>query len=433
MAPSASRKATPLGIIHVPRRFAADEWGGTETVILEISRQQKRRGLEPRILSSRALCGVRSESMSGIPVKRYSYCYPFLGLPTDAVKTLDKKGGNLLSLSLYKALLTEPDVRLYHAHALNRIGGMVRSAARLRKKPLVVSVHGGVFDVPAGEQESLVKPIVGKFEWGRIFGALWGSRRVLQEADMVIFVGESEAAKAAKELGHDRFAYLPNGVDCARFAEGHGAAFRAKHGIPQEAFLVMNIGRIDAQKNQMLLLEAFASVAAIDSLAHLVLMGPVTQPAYAKKLAAFVEEKGLQARIKMLPGLRSHDPELVDAYHASDVFVLPSVHEPFGIVVLEAWSAGRPVIASKVGGLASLVANGETGLFIEPTSDNAADDLFQKLKTLRDNPALGVGLGCNGRRNAIACYDWSIIAAQTEALYQRAEQHAAARHGRSAS
>ena len=94
---------------------------------------------------------------------------------------MDKKGGNLLSLSLFTHLLRVPDVRLFHAHALKRLGGEVRTVARLRRKPLVVSLHGGVFDVPAAELDSMLRPIANKTEWGKPFGALFGSRRVLDD------------------------------------------------------------------------------------------------------------------------------------------------------------------------------------------------------------------------------------------------------------
>ena len=88
-----------------------------------------------------------------MPVDRYPHLYPFFGLSADDRAAMDKKGGNLLSLSLLRALIREPDVRLFHAHALKRLGGSVRTAARWRKKPYVVSLHGGIFDVPAAELE----------------------------------------------------------------------------------------------------------------------------------------------------------------------------------------------------------------------------------------------------------------------------------------
>jgi hypothetical protein len=74
-------------VIHVPRRFVAEEWGGTETVILEISRQQKRAGLVPRIITSMALARMQHEEIGGIPVHRYHYCYPFFGLSAAAISS----------------------------------------------------------------------------------------------------------------------------------------------------------------------------------------------------------------------------------------------------------------------------------------------------------------------------------------------------------
>ncbi|MEI6389638.1 MAG: glycosyltransferase family 4 protein [Verrucomicrobiota bacterium] len=417
-------------IVHVPRRFVAEEWGGTETVILEISRQQQRAGGRPVILTSMALATRREEEIGGVPVRRFSYSYPFLGLSRADRAAMDKKGGNLLSFSLFSSLLTQPEVRLFHAHALKRLGGEVRTAARLRRKPFVVSLHGGVFDVPAAEREQMLKPIANKPEWGKVFGALFGSRRILEDADQVICVGQSEMEKAKGQLGHDRIAYLPNGVDCAKFAVGDGAAFRARHAIPAGAFLVLNVSRLDAQKNQRLLLEAFARLLEAQPDAFLVLIGPETQPDYAAGLREFVAANGLARRVQILPGLRNDSPDLANAYHACDVFVLPSMHEPFGIVVLEAWSAGRPVIVSHVGGLKALVRDGETGLFISKAADASAEDLAGQLRVLCGSPALRQKLGVAGREEALLRYDWTRIGQQLEQLYQAAEQQAGHRYGR---
>ena len=410
-------------IIHVPRRFVAEEWGGTETVILEISRQQQRAGWQPEIFTSLALAKARAETIGGVPVRRFPYCYPFLGLSRADKAALDKKGGNLLSLSLFNALRREPKVRLFHAHALKRLGGEVRTAARRRKIPFVVSLHGGVFDVPASEVTTMLKPVENKVEWGKPFGALFGSRRVLEDADFVICVGQSEMEKARTELTHDRIAYLPNGVDCAKFATGDGAAFRAQHGIPTGAFLVLNVSRIDAQKNQLLLLEAFARLRRRQPEAFLVLIGPETQPDYAQKLRDFIAANQLDDRVCILPGMRNDNPELVQAFHACNVFVLPSRHEPFGIVVLEAWSAGKPVIASRVGGLQALVREGDTGWFIDPNAADAAAELAAKLDRLAREPELGSKAGAAGLREAWSHYDWTQVGRHLEQLYQRAEEN----------
>lgn len=423
-------RPAPNRIIHVPRRFVAEEWGGTETVILEISRQQQLAGGRPEIMTSMALAKRRKEQIGGVPVRRFGYVYPFLGLSRADRAAMDKKGGNLLSFSLLASLLVQPGVRLFHSHALKRLGGEVRTAARLRRKPFVVSLHGGVFDVPSAERDEMLKPIANKPEWGKAFGALLGSRRILEDADQVICVGKSEMEKARGQLNHDRIAYLPNGVDCARFAAGDGAAFRGRHNLPADAFLILNVSRIDAQKNQRLLIEAFARLRLTHPEAFLLMIGPETQPGYAAGLREFIVANGLGGRVRMMPGLRNDSPDLVGAYHACDVFVLPSRHEPFGIVVLEAWSAGRPVVASYVGGLKALVRHGQNGLFISRDGEGTAQDLAGQLGLLAGSPAMRQELGAAGREEARACYDWSRIAAQLEQLYQAAEQHAARRHGR---
>jgi glycosyltransferase involved in cell wall biosynthesis len=419
--------ARPTTIVHVPRRFVAEEWGGTETVILEISRQQRHAGLNPVIMTSMALAQRPDETISGVAVKRYPYCYPFFGLSAGDKAAMDKKGGNLLSFSLFAAMLREPNVRLFHAHALKRLGGEVRTSAHWRKKPLVVSLHGGVFDVPQAELDSMLQPIEDKTEWGKPFGAFFGSRRVLDDADQVICVGQSELDKAKQKMTHDRIAYLPNGVDCAKFASGDGAAFRAKHNIDPHAFLVLNVSRIDAQKNQLLLLEAFALLRTQQSKAVLVLIGPETQPAYAARLRAFATARKLSGCVKFLAGMRNDDPELVQAFHASNVFVLPSMHEPFGIVVLEAWSAGRPVVASHVGGLKTLVRDGETGLFFDPQAGDACAALAAALKRLYDEPALRRHIAESGLLEARSHYDWTRIGQRLESLYQLAEENCARR------
>lgn len=420
--------ATPKSIIHVPRRFVADEWGGTETVILEISKQQQLGGARPEIFTSLALSNTREEEIGGIPVRRFGYCYPYFGLSDADRLAMDKKGGNLLSLSLFTSLMRKPDVRIFHAHVLKRLGGEVLTAARLRKIPFVVTIHGGVFDVPAAEQEKMMEPAAGKVEWGKPFGALFRSRSVLDDADHVLCVGEGEMEKAKQHLPHGRISFLPNGVDPKKFAHGDGAGFRMRHGIGPDAYLVLNLSRIDFQKNQLALLEAFGKFRAARPDARLVLIGPETQPNYAEKLRSFIRAHRLEGLVLFLGGLRNDDPELVNAYHACDVFVLPSIHEPFGIVVLEAWCCRKPVIAARVGGLKSLVRDGDTGLFFDPGS-GGVEELAVKLEQVARQSDLSSRLGTAGFDEVHKKYDWAIVARKLESVYALAEERV--RGGRS--
>jgi glycosyltransferase involved in cell wall biosynthesis len=411
-------------IIHVPRRFVAEEWGGTETVLLEISRDQQRTGWQPEIFTSLALSRTRQEIFAGVPVRRFSYCYPYLGLSAEAKASLDKKGGSLLSLSLFKALFNAKDVRLFHAHTMARVGGAVRTAAALRRLPFVLSVHGGAFDTPSSELETMKRPTEGKLEWGKAFGAMLGSRRVLQDADHIICVGKAEFDEAGRKISHDRISYLPNGVDPKKFAQGDGSAFRRKHGIPEDSFLIVCISRIDAQKNQLALVEAVAQLRESGSNCSLILMGPETSPPYADKIRRYIGEKKLDTVVKILPGVRTDSPDLVNAYHSCDVFALPSIHEPFGIVVLEAWSARKPVLAGEIGGLRTFIKQDETGVFFDPLAADAVTSLADKLRMLMAQPLLCQRLGEAGYNEVIAHYDWSVIGRQLETIYQAAERHA---------
>lgn len=405
-------------IIHVPRRFVLDEWGGTETVLAELVAQQRVQGWQPEIRTSRALSHTSAETWHGVPIRRFRYCYPFFGLTPTQRLQLDKKGGNLLSLPLFFSLLREKGVRLFHAHSLKRLGGTVLTAARRQKKPFVVTLHGGVYDVPKQDREEMVSGHAGTFEWGKIFGIVFQSRRLLEEADAVICVGRGEFENARASLKHDRVYHLGNGVDAARFASGNGAAFRRQHQIPADALLLASYCRIDPQKDQLTLIEAFDRLAAEHPKLHLVFAGPCTSADYGALLGRRIAASPHASRIRRLGAIASDGSALPDAYHACDIFVLPSRHEPFGIVVLEAWCAGRPVVVSHVGGLRNLVEHEENGLFFS-SGDSAA--LSEQLEKVIRCGELRSQLASAGRQLAHERYSWKKIAEETECIYQAAE------------
>ena len=417
----------PRRILHVPRRFVSHEWGGTETVIGSLAMEQKRAGLLPEVHTSLALSDEPEGDWNGIPVRRYRYCYPFFGLNAAQKSQMDKKGGNLLSLPLFASLATASGVRIFHAHALKRLGGEVFSAARVQKRPFVVTLHGGVFDVPAAELDQMMEAQSGKLEWGKVFGALFRSRRILEEADAVICVGRSEYDHAVKSLSHDRVHHLGNGVDPGRFAKGDGAVFRREHGIPDEAVVLACYSRFDPQKDQGTLIEAFDLLAREYPSLYLVLAGPQTVPAFVQGLDARIAASPYRERIRRLGALPFLGDALANAYRGCDVFVLPSRHEPFGIVVLEAWCAGTPVAVSRVGGLQHLVGEGTDGVFFTPGD---AADCAARLRALVADGAQRRRLGEAGCRKAREVYSWSRIADATEQIYLAAEERVAASNKR---
>ena len=404
-----------MKIIQVPRRFVTQEWGGTETTILQTSRALQQAGHEVAIFTSLALSDRRGEVVQGVPVRRFPYSYPFLGLTADDRRDMDKKGGNLLSLSLLLGLAQEPGVNVLHAHTGKRVGGIVRTAARLRGIPYVVTLHGGYFEVPQGEMDQMLAPIQNRLEWGRVFGALLGSRRVLEDAAAVLCVGGDEYAAAKARLPAQRVELLPNGVDCEGFAEGDAEAFRAAYRIAPDRRIVLCVSRIDYQKNQIGLVEALARVKEQVPQVHLVLLGPVTVVSYQERLLARIKDLGLTERVTLVPGLRPDDAMLPAAYHAAEVFCLPSLHEPFGIVILEAWAAGRPVVAARVGGIPSFTRDGED--IIHAKQDDA-DDLAARLIQVLQDRRLAARIAAAGQAKALRDFAWPAIAGRLLDIYR---------------
>ena len=328
---------------------------------------------------------------------------------------MDKKGGNLLSLAMLRSLLTRRDIDVLHAHTGKRLGGVVRTVARLRRVPYVISLHGGVLDVPQDEAQQLLEPLKGAFEWGRAFGALLGARRVINDADAIICVGRNEQKAVQDQFPGKRVEWIPNGVDAASFANGNGRAFRQQHGIPRNRRVILNVGRIDPQKNQLALIGAMSELLKTHRDAHLVLIGPVTIEAYGAQLLEKINDAGLHNHVTVLPGVPGGSEELINAYHAADIFCLPSRHEPFGIVVLEAWAAGLPVVASRVGGIPSFTTDGENVLYAEAGDPSSFSRAIDRLLT---QPQLARQIADNGRRLARTQYDWAQITDRLEALYR---------------
>jgi len=404
-----------MKVIQVPRRFVAGEWGGTETTILQTSRALRAAGEDVGIFTSLALSDRRDELIQDVPVRRFPYSYPFFGLSPDARRDMDKKGGNLLSLSLLAALLREPGVDLLHAHTGKRVGATVRTAARLRGIPYVITLHGGHFVVPEGQMTQMLAPLANTIEWGRIAGMLLGSRRVLEDADAVLCVGGDELAAARERLPGKRVELMPNGVDCAAFANGDAVGFRAAYRIPAERRILLCVSRIDYQKSQLALVDALAALSASRSDLHLVLLGPVTVADYQNRLLERIALLGLGDRVTLIPGLQSDDPLLTGAFHAAELFCLASLHEPFGIVILEAWAAGLPVVASRIGGIPSFTEDGVDVLHAEPGD---AGDLAAKIERLLADRELAGRLAAAGRDKARREYDWSVISRRLLGLYQ---------------
>jgi glycosyltransferase involved in cell wall biosynthesis len=405
-----------MNIVQVARRFAVNDWGGMETVIIETSKQLIRMGHRTEILCTLATANSKSDNVEGVPVRRVPYFYPYFGLREEAKRILDRKGGSPFSFTMLQALKRYPNLDLIHLHAGGRLGGIGRHVAQKRRIPYVVSLHGAKFDVPPEEAASWTAPTRGTIEWGKVLGWWVGARQVLHDAAAILCVGHRDSVLAQQKLPQKRVVYLPNGVDADRFAAGDGSGFRARHGIPPKALVMLTAARIDVQKNQHFVARVLPGLARICPEVHALIIGHVTNEAYYEELVKLIASRNMQSRATIIRGLAGRSQELVDAYHAADLFVLPSIHEPFGIVILEAWASGLPVIASSVGGIPTFVEHDVDGMLFRPGDERAFLDAFRALSTRERRETMARA----GQRKAIEEYSWDKITERLVGIYEEA-------------
>lgn len=402
-----------MKIVQVPRRFVKSEWGGTETVVLETCKRLLALGHHTEIFCPNALADREREIVEGVAVRRLPYFYPYWGLGGEARRQLDRKGGNLFSFALMRELMRCPALDLIHLHTAKRTGGIARYVARQRQIPYVVSLHGGMCDVPAEEAQSWTAPTKGTLEWGKALGWWVGSRRVLDDAAAILCVGQEEQRLIQERYPQRRVLYLPNGVDAERFARGDGQALRRRYGIPPQAYVVLTVGRIDPQKNQLFAVRSLPRMLELVPDLHLVFVGGAVDEVYRERLIREVRLRGVARRVTIAGGLAGQ--ELVDAYHAADLLLLPSIHEPFGIVILEAWAAGLPVLASRVGGVPAFVTEGRDGLLFAANDEGAFLRAFRALAMDREQSC---ALADAGRTKTREQYTWDRIAGRLAAIYE---------------
>jgi len=304
---------------------------------------------------------------------------------------------------------------LIHLHTAKRLGGIGRLVAQKKNIPYVISIHGGMTDVPAEEAATWTAPTAGTLEWGKLLGMMVGSRRVLDDAGAILCVDCSESERMKKLYPNKRVEFLPNGVDPEPYQHGEGDRFRKEHSIGPDQKIILNISRIDLQKNQLLAVEVLDRTRRAGEDAKLVLIGPITNVDYHAKLEADIKEKGLSEHVLLIPGLPPGSPTLYDAYSSADLFLLSSNHEPFGIVILEAWAAGAPVVAASVSGVPDFTHHAGDVLHFE--RGNAAQAAENVLRVLRE-PELAQSLREAASQLVQVKYHWDTLTQQLIDLYR---------------
>lgn len=385
-------------------------------MVFNVSRELIDRGIECPIFCTSMFSRSGRRVFGKVTVRRFGYVFPWLGLKRAARDKLRLKGGSPLSLPLFFGLLRERKLSLIHTHVQHRLGGMARTAARLKGIPYVVSIHGGCFTVPDEQIEKMIEPFRGKPEWGKVFGWLFGARRVLNDASAIVCVGANEYREVKRRYPFKNVFHVPNGVNVERFSKADGAAFRRAYGFKPHERLVLCVSRIDYQKNQLGLVRAFARFANDHPDHRLVLIGAVTVEEYHREVRAEIERLGLQELVRVIPGLAPGDPVLPSAYQAAEMFVLASLHEPFGMVILEAWAARLPVVAHAIGGVPGFCSNRINCLLVHPEKP---EELVARMTEMAMNSRLRSDLSARAYGEVSASYDWPLVATRMQEVYRR--------------
>ena len=193
------------------------------------------------------------------------------------------------------------------------------------------------------------------------------------------------------------------------------AAARKQLGLKKDEKIIFSLGRFVEKKGFEYLVEAMRDVKDKKAVCIIAGYGPL-QP----KLEAMIKEYGLDKRVKLIPRIQNEKVALW--VNAVDVFTVPSIldslgeTETLGLVAVEAIACGRPVIASKVGGLVDSVIDNQTGFLVK---EKDPKDLAEKINRLMANPGLIEKLGKNARKHAENEFAWPKIVAKTLDIYKQ--------------
>ncbi|MGW6292182.1 glycogen synthase [Streptomyces sp. NPDC055058] len=246
----------------------------------------------------------------------------------------------------------------------------------------------------------------------------WAERTAVEAADAVIAVSgamREDILACYPALDPGRVHIVHNGIDTALYRPDPGTEALDRIGLDRSRPYVLFVGRITRQKGVPHLLRA---VRGIDPAAQVVLCaGAPDTPEIDREFRELYDElcrvrEGVHWIPRMLPR-----PEVIQLLTHAAVFACPSVYEPLGIVNLEAMACGTPVVASRVGGIPEVVADGSTGVLVEVDDDFEAG-LAGALDAVLGDPAAARRMGEAGRERAVGEFGWDAVARRTVRLYE---------------
>ena len=366
-----------MKVLHV---ITGIDRGGAEGHLVELVKHQRATGMGVAVAYLRGK-GYWAETFRKLGAEVHSLGLRFYGdlRPLAGLRSIVRRGG----FDLIHAHL--PPAELYARLALLGHAAL----------PLLITKHN----------EERFSPGPGQ----RFLGCWVGSR-----AGNVIAI--SDAVKrfmAGPALGLDgrKIHTIHYGIDAAPFAAvqaGEIAAVRKQWGLAEDALAIGFVGRLVEQKDIGTLLRGFALFAGRCPQARLVMVGTGTLEAQLRQCA---EELAISDRV-VWAGFRDDIAAVMGAF---DIFALTSIFEGLGLVLLEAMAARRPVVATRVGAIPEVVADGETGILVGAREPEALAAAFDRMK----DGVLRSQFGEAGRARVLREFTLDRMSRATDELYSR--------------
>ena len=286
------------------------------------------------------------------------------------------------------------DYDVYHFYFGLPTGLLAPYVRSVLRKPYILALRGS--DVPGyDESRWFMRPL------HKLLRPL--SRFLWRHARSVTVLSKNLQELALKTEPRLESSTIPNGIDSDRFPVK--PARRASNPLR-----LICVCRMVSRKGLEFLLEAMQELKNDGVTLEVIGSGE----GHAK-IAAMVERLGLGEHVT-LPGYIALE-RLYGYYHRADVFVLPSLSESFGQVLLEAMSCGLPIVASSVGGIPETVRHGRNGLLVPPRDAGAIVDA---VRWLAANPSQCARIAGRNATEARERHGWQSVATRYEALYYRA-------------
>ena len=305
------------------------------------------------------------------------------------------------------------DYDLYHGHYVDA-GVVTLKVARHFGRPAFFTAHslgGWKREQLGGDPDEMEK----KFRFKR---RMADELRIFQNvtAQTVTTDLQREKIKELYDFEADNIVTIPPGVDVDTFRPPQPG--EPNHEIDLSGRYIFCLSRIDTNKGHDLLLHAFDRVRKAVPDVELVIGGGSPEPEQREldvlaTMREIVETESMKDRVRIIGYVP--DELLVPYYRRAALFALPSLFEPFGMTALEAMSCGTAVVASRLGGIRSVITSEENGLLVDPS--DAAEFAAAMVRLLEDTE-LAARLGGAGRETVYARFSWEAIARRHIAFYR---------------